>query len=119
MATSSQTPGLGIIGIPGPGSPTGTDSMGDWYLAGVQRKIWMIWNRQVHSGHTQDIVVSLTILADGSLEPDSVKIVQSSGVALLDLSAQRAVISAQPFGPLPKNYGTNRKPIQALFQPTP
>ena len=47
------------------------------------------------------------------------RVVQTGGVALLDLAAQRAVYSAAPFGPLPKNYGTNRYTIQAIFQPTP
>src|SRR6185436_3039813 len=45
--TSSQTPGMAIIGAPpGIGSPSGSDS-GDFYLAGVQRKIWTIWMRQI------------------------------------------------------------------------
>jgi TonB family protein len=118
-AASSATPGLGIIGPAGPGSPTGTDAFGDWYLAGVQRKIWMIWNRQVRTGFTQQITVSLTILADGSIEPGSVQVLQSSGAQLLDNAAQRAVMSATPFSALPKNYGTNRITIQAVFQPTP
>ena len=48
--TASQaTPGLGLIGPSGPGVPYGTDPMGDWYLAGVQRKIWLIWVRQVEA----------------------------------------------------------------------
>lgn len=117
--TSNQTPGLGIIGPAGPGVPTGTDTGGDYYLAGVQRKIWMIWMRQIKTGHQRDIGVSFTILADGSLEDGSVRVVQSGGVSLLDLAAQRSVFSAAPFGPLPRNYGTNRITIQALFQPVP
>jgi TonB family protein len=117
--TSSQTPGVGIVGPPGPGMPWGNDPNGDWYMAGVQRKIWLLWNRQIKTGHLQDIGVSFTILADGSLEDGSVRIAQSGGVSLLDLAAQRAVFSAAPFGPLPKNYGTNRITIQAVFQPTP
>jgi protein TonB len=116
---NSVTPGVGIIGPPGPGSPIGNSDTGDWYLAGVQRKIWVIWTRQVKSGFTQPIAVSFTILADGSLEDGSVRPVQPSGVQLLDNAAQRAVYSAAPFGPLPKNYGTNRITIQAVFQPTP
>jgi len=47
-----------------------------------------------------------------------VRVVQSSGVTLLDLAAQRAIASAAPFGPLPRNYGTDRYTIQALFKPT-
>jgi len=110
--------GVGIIG-PAGGSPNGNDDAGDWYLAGVQRKIWMIWMRQIKANFTQPITISFTILADGSLEDGSVRPVQGSGVQLLDLAAQRAVLSAAPFGPLPKTYGTNRVTIQALFQPTP
>jgi TonB family protein len=111
--------GVGIIGPAGPGAPNGTDDVGDWYLAGVQRKIWVIWMRQVKPNFNQPITVSFSILADGSLEDGSVRPVQGSGVQLLDLAAQRAVLAAAPFGPLPKTYGTNRITIQALFQPTP
>jgi len=117
--TNSATPGVGLVGPAGPGVPNGTDPFGDWYLAGVQRKIWLIWTRQIKQAFTQQIVVSFTITGDGSLEDGSVRIVQSSGVQLLDLAAQRAVFSGSPFGPLPKTYGTNRYTIQALFQPTP
>jgi outer membrane biosynthesis protein TonB len=117
--TNPATPGLGLIGPAGPGVPYGTDPLGDWYLAGVQRKIWLIWMRQVKTGFSQPIRVGFTILGDGSLEDGSVQVVQASGVQLLDLAAQRAVFSAAPFGPLPRTYGTNRITIQALFQPTP
>jgi len=117
--TSVAPGGVGIIGPPGPGTPNGSDAAGDWYLAAVQQKIWVIWTRQVKSGFTQPITVSLTILADGSLADDSVRIAQSSGVQLLDNAALRSVFSAAPFGPFPKTYGTNRITIQALFQPTP
>jgi TonB family protein len=113
--TSSQTPGLGLVGPAGPGVPGGTDLLGDWYLAGVQRKIWMIWTQQIRTGHTQPIGVSFTILADGAVA--DVQVIQSSGVSLLDLAAQRAIYSAAPFGPLPKDYGTNRFTLQALFKP--
>jgi periplasmic protein TonB len=116
---NSTTPGLGLIGPAGPGSPSGTDAVGDWYLAAVQQKIWSIWTRQIKTAFTQPVTVSITILADGSLEDGSVRILQSSGVQLLDNAAQRAVFAAAPFGPLPKTYGTNRITIQALFQPTP
>ena len=47
-----------------------------------------------------------------------VQVVQSSGVYLIDSAAQRAVLSAAPFGPLPKDYGTNRITIQGIFKPT-
>jgi protein TonB len=111
---SATTPGL-EFGPPGAGVPGGTDVFGDWYLAGVQRKIWTIWTQQVKTDFRQPIAVLFTILADGSVA--DVRVVQSSGVALLDLAAQRAVVSAAPFGPLPRDYGTNRYTIQGIFKP--
>jgi periplasmic protein TonB len=113
--TGTATPGL-EFGPPGPGVPGGTDWLGDWYLAGVQRKIWLLWTQQIKSGFSQPIAVRFTVQADGSVS--DVEIVQTSGAALLDLAAQRAVFSAAPFGPLPRNYGTNRYTIQAVFKPT-
>jgi periplasmic protein TonB len=112
---SSSTPGL-AIGPPGPGVPDGTDSGGDWYLASVQQKIWMLWNQQLKSDFTQPVAVTFTILADGTVT--DVETTQSSGASLLDMAAKRAIYSAGPFAPLPKSYGTNRKTIQATFKPT-
>lgn len=113
--TSSATPGV-EFGPPGPGVPGGSDLGGDWYLAGVQRKIWLIWMQQLQSGFTGSIRVSFTILADGSVE--SVRVLEPSSVAQFNLAAQRAVVSAAPFSPLPKTYGTNRFTIQVIFKPT-
>jgi protein TonB len=103
------------FGPPGAGVPGGTDAFGDWYLAGVQRKIWTLWAQQVRSDFRQPIAVLFTILADGSVT--DVRVIQSSGVPLLDLAAQRSVVSAAPFGPLPRDYGTNRYTIQGIFKP--
>jgi len=111
---STATPGL-EFGPPGAGVPGGNDPFGDWYLAGVQRKIWSIWAQQVKSDFRQPIAVFFTILSDGSVT--DVRVAQSSGIAMLDLAAQRAVASAAPFGPLPRNYGTNRYTIQGIFKP--
>lgn len=111
---SSAVPGL-EFGPPGAGVPGGTDPFGDWYLAGVQRKIWTLWAQQIKTDFRQPVAVLFTILADGSVT--DVRVVQSSGIAMLDLAAQRAVSSAAPFGPLPRNYGTNRYTIQGIFKP--
>jgi protein TonB len=111
---ASATPGI-EIGPAGPGVPDGTDSGGDWYMAGVQQKIWMLWNQQIKSGFNRPIGVTFTILADGKVS--NVRVTQPSGVSLLDMAAQRAILNAAPFGPLPRQYGTNRKTIQALFPP--
>jgi periplasmic protein TonB len=113
---SSTTPGLELA-PPGVGVPDGTETGGDWYLAGVQQKIWMIWTQQIKTGFTQPVGVTFTILADGSIA--DLRVSQPSGATMIDIAAQRAVTSAGPFGPLPKNYGTNQKTIQAVFKPTP
>jgi TonB family protein len=113
--TGSQTPGL-EFGPPGPGVPGGTDLMGDWYMASVQRKIWLLWTQQLKAGLRQPVAVAFTILADGSV--GDIRVEQSSGAFLLDLAAQRAISNAAPFGPLPKDYGTNRITIRAIFKPT-
>ncbi|HXK11387.1 MAG TPA: energy transducer TonB [Vicinamibacteria bacterium] len=110
----AATPGL-EFGPPGPGVPDGTDSGGDWYLAGVQQKIWMLWNQQIRSGFTQPVGVTFTIQPDGNVM--GVRVTQPSGVALLDMAAQRAILNAAPFGPLPREYGQKPRTIQALFKP--
>jgi TonB family protein len=111
---TSGNPGL-AIGPPGVGVPDGVDSGGDWYLAGVQQKIWTIWTQQVKGGFNEPIGVTFTILADGSVT--DVQVTTPSQATLLNLAAQRAVLSAAPFGPLPKDYGTNRYTIRAIFKP--
>ena len=112
--TASATPGL-EFGPPGPGVPDGATAGGDWYLAGVQQKIWMLWNQQIKSGFTQPVGVTFTILPDGNVT--GVRVTQPSGVSLLDMAAQRAILNAAPFGPLPKENGQNPRTIQALFKP--
>lgn len=112
---SVQTPGL-EFGPVGPGVPEGTDPNGDWYLAGVQRKIWALWTQQIHTGMSQSVTVRFTITADGSVE--DIQVVQGSGVYLLDTAALRAIMTASPFSALPKTYDNNRITIQAVFKPT-
>jgi hypothetical protein len=34
------------------------------------------------------------------------------------MAAQRAILNAAPFGPLPREYGQNPRTIQALFKPS-
>jgi TonB family protein len=115
--TSSQP--LGIeLGPQGFGNPNGTETGGDWYIASVQQKIWMIWTQQIKENFNQPIGVTFTIDASGNVDMENVRLTQPSGSTLLDLAAKRAVMTAGPFGPLPKDYGTNRITIEATFKPT-
>ena len=112
--TGPTTPGLEFA-PPGPGVPYGTDASGDWYLAGVIQKIWMQWNQQIRAGYTQTAGVTFTILPDGSVT--GVRVTQPSGSTLFDMAAQRAILNAAPFGPLPREYGQTPRTLQALFKP--
>jgi periplasmic protein TonB len=113
--TGSATPGL-EIGAPGVGVPDGTESGGDWYIAAVTQKIWMLWNQTIKTGFTQPIGVTFTIMPDGSLT--DVRLTQPSGAYLLDSAAQRAVLNAAPFGPFPRDHEQKPRTIQAVFRPT-
>ena len=104
------TPGL-AIGPPGPGVPDGTDSGGDWYLAGVQRKIWMLWNQQIKAGFRQP-VPSPSRSSPTAASPRCRSCPVERGVAAGHGRAARGLLR-RPFAPLPKNYGTNRNTIQA------
>jgi TonB family protein len=114
-ARGTATPGL-EFGPPGPGVPAGTDAGGDWYLAGVIQKIWTQWNQQIRAGYTQTVGVTFTILPDGSVT--GVRVTQPSGASLFDMAAQRAILNAAPFGPLPREYGQKPRTIQAIFKPS-
>ncbi|MCL4820018.1 MAG: TonB family protein [Vicinamibacteria bacterium] len=111
---TSATPGVGL-GPVGPGLPGGTAQTGDWYLASVQQRVWMIWNQQLRTGAYPPVTVRFTILADGSVT--GVEVVQSSGQYMLDQAAQRAILTAAPFQPLPRSYDTKAFTLQAVFQP--
>ena len=51
---------------------------------------------------------------DGSVT--GVHITQRSGISALDISAQRAVMDASPFAPLPPQFPKNDAEIEFLFQ---
>jgi protein TonB len=61
-------------------------------------------------------VITFIINHDGSVPQNSVKIAQSSGVMAVDLSAQRAVLDAAPFPPLPAGFSRNDAQIELRFE---
>lgn len=109
-------PGAGGIGI-GNNSPFGTQF--GYYATIVQERVAQNW-------HTADIdpristappaVVTFTIRRDGSVPQGSVKVIQSSGNMALDLSAQRAVLSAAPFPSLPGGFTRDRADVELHFE---
>ncbi len=58
--------------------------------------------------------VTFSLHRDGSVS--SVRITQKSGNAALDYSAQRAIMDAAPFPPLPPGFPKNEPEIEILFE---
>jgi TonB family protein len=97
------------------GDPLGDTSPHSWYLAGVRSKIWTVWVAQIRGNAADAPEVEFTILADGSLA--SVELVHSSGDRLLDMAAKRAVYTASPFAPIPRDAERNEIRVRAIFRP--
>jgi TonB family protein len=86
----------------------------------------MVKNKVARNWRTTDIdprirvanpvVVTFTINRDGSVPSQSVKIGQTSGIPTLDLSAQRAILDASPFMPLPPQFPRNSADIEFHFE---
>ena len=60
------------------------------------------------------VVVTFTINRDGTVS--NVQISQRSGIAPLDISAQRAVQDSQPFPPLPVGFPRNSADVELRFE---
>ncbi|HEV3196627.1 MAG TPA: TonB family protein [Bryobacteraceae bacterium] len=60
-------------------------------------------------------VVTFTIQRDGSVDSRSVKLKERSGNAALDISAQRAVLDAAPFSPLPPGFSKSEAQVELRF----
>ena len=112
---ASATPGL-EFGPPGPGRPRrhrqrrrlvpgrrAAEDLDDLDPA-AQVRLHAARRRDVHHPAERQVT--------------DVRVTQSCGVSLLDLAAQRAVLYAAPFGPLPRTM-ENPRTIQALFKPGP
>ena len=62
----------------------------------------------------QVTIVTFSIYRDG--RAGDVRIVQSSGNPMVDISAQRAVLDASPFPPLPQGFERSSANIEFQFQ---
>lgn len=90
------------------GSPSG-----DWFLAALQSRIWSVWLAESKPGAQQSVTVEFVIQLDGTVS--DLRVVESSGVAMRDWAAQRAISSAAPF-PALQHRGPFMR-IQAVFRP--
>jgi protein TonB len=73
------------------------------------------WNRaDVHSSPTQFCAISFTIARNGTVT--NVQVTQPSGDYLLDTSAKRAVLDANPLPALPPQFERNDVTVEFRFQ---
>jgi periplasmic protein TonB len=108
-----QKPGTGQIGV-GPNNALG-DRFGAYADLVVQR-VTEKWQTTGLAGlqTAPVVIVTFDIQRDGSVR--NVQVVQRSGNSTLDFSAQRAVMDAAPFPPLPQGYERNEASVELHFQ---
>ena len=68
----------------------------------------------VRANNAPVVGVTFTLRRDGSVT--GIRITQKSGIAALDISAQRAIMDAAPFPQLPPQFPKNEAEIEFLFQ---
>jgi protein TonB len=108
--------GGGGVGI-GTRSPFG-EQFG-WYVNLLRDQVarnWRTTDLDPRLRTAPPVVATFTIRRDGSVAPGSVKITQRSGNQSLDYSAQRAIMDAAPFQPLPPQFQRSEAEIEFWFE---
>lgn len=104
-------PGLGLGGSGG-GSAFDQDFEYSYYVQQMLARINQHWQRVPVRGQAV-VLVKFTIFKDGHIE--NVGIEQSSGIAMLDRAAERAVHLANPLPMLPNSYPRDRVGVHLQF----
>lgn len=108
---TSGVPGLGLGGAGG-GSAFDQDFEYSYYVQQMLSSINLHWQRVPVRGETV-VIIRFTIFKDGHLE--GVEVETSSGIAMLDRAAERAVYLSDPFSPLPNSYPRDRVGVHLQF----
>ncbi len=109
-----QKQGAGGIGI-GTDNPLGQQFGA--YAKLIIDQVGRKWNTATLTMQTAPVaIVTFTINRDGSVPSNSVRIAQSSGISPVDISAQRAVLDAAPFPPLPAGFPRSDAQIELRFE---
>jgi protein TonB len=81
------------------------------YIVLMRQRIYQQWNQNL--GAAGQPIVKFTIRRDGVLV--NVELEKSSGQALLDIEARRAVINTRQLPPLPKEYTGDNLGVHLMF----
>jgi protein TonB len=122
-STGGQSMSSPMFGKPGSGglsmgtsTPFG-EQLG-WYANQLQDRVAQRWSTDDISPRIRtapQVVITFTIRRDGSLA-GLPQIKQSSGMVALDRSAQRAIVEANPFPPIPAAFTRNQADIELTFE---
>jgi protein TonB len=110
----APAPGSGMLGV-GSGAPFGYRFGA--YAALVRDRVAPRWRTDQVDQRLRALppaVVTFEILRDGEVR--SVRLEQSSGNSALDYSAQRAIVEAAPFPPLPAAYSGSSATVEFYFK---
>ncbi|NIO15534.1 MAG: TonB family protein [Deltaproteobacteria bacterium] len=86
------------------------------YFASIKRKIELVWQYPfdaIQRGIQGDLILDFSINRGGDLK--NIKLVRSSGFAILDEEAIESIRKAAPFSPIPKQYRIDELNIRANF----
>jgi protein TonB len=109
----APAPGSGGVGV-GDGTPFG--SRFGAYAALIRDRVAQKWHTDQLDARIRSLpaaIVTFDIQRNG--QATNVRVVQSSGNVTLDYSAQRAVMDASPFEPLPAAYSGSSATIEFWF----
>lgn len=120
-AAGSTGAGGGFMGGQGVliGTGSGEGELDSWYVRQVEQRIGQNWLRSSLGAVDRPVrtVISFEIRSSGVI--DNIQIEQRSGVASVDLAAERAVRASTPLPPLPPELRHRRVRILAHFDYPP
>ena len=86
------------------------------YFSSMRKSIELVWGYPGDAVRRQMqgvVELEFQVNKDGSTK--TIKVLQSSGHAILDKNIVKAIKTAQPFAPLPKSYVKNKLVVTASF----
>ena len=97
----------------------GEISLFGWYQSSVSRALYSTWRRPLLAGLREPlaVLISFDIQKNGSVT--GLRVIESSGVPVLDRSALRAVADASPLPRLPPAWRGSSMTAAYLFEITP